>query len=280
MPIRTIYSYAKLFIFIIFFDISMVDKEFVRTEELKDVLERAVDLKSCGIMSYLSLGKWRIVDVLLTSVGQDSLEFFLSEEQSARIQAPRKDQPVGISIEHEFCKYVFEAVVIETEPSNDSNIGKIIYLVMPDSAEKMQRRLYVRVPVPCGVNVKTLFWHRGYNDEAKEAPDENYWQGRLLDLSAGGLRLDIDFCQESNFNVDQFIGLQFTPMSYEKPIVLEGQIKHIKTIDDGEKLCIGVEFLGLEATKEGRKKLLKLGDVVNVYQNENKMRKKERVLLS
>ncbi len=257
----------------------MVEKVIIRSKELKEVLARTVDLKTPAIMSYLSGGKWHTANVLLTAIGQNSLHFELSEEHTGTSNA-RKDQPVGISIQHEFNKYVFETVVLEIKTSEGPNIRKIIHLGIPDRIEKMQRRLYARVPVPEELKVKTLFWHRGYHDEAREAPDENYWQGKLLDISAGGLRLVIEGWQNSYFNVDQFIGLQFTPMSYQKPIVLEGQIKHIEEIDEGEKLCIGAEFLGLEASNEGRKKLRRLAEVINTYQNENELNKEKNVVLN
>lgn len=257
----------------------MVEKEVIRSEELKEVLVQAVDLKTPGIMSYLSKGKWHTANVLLTAVGQNSLHFELTDESEISTSIARKDQPVGISMQQEFNKYVFDSVVLETMASEELNSRKLIHLGMPDKMEKMQRRLYARVPVPAELKVKALFWHRGYNDEARKAPDENYWQGKLLDLSAGGLRLVIEGWQQSYFNVDQFIGLQFTPMSYQKPIVLEGQIKHIQIIEDGEKLCIGAEFLGLEASNEGRKKLRRLVEVIDSYQIENEQRKEKKFVM-
>ncbi len=258
----------------------MVEKVVIRSEELKEVLAQAVDLKTPGIMSYLSRGKWRTANGSLTAVAQNSLHFGLSEEQDTCTSDVCIDQPVGISIQHEFDKYVFETAVLGTEALEEPNIRKIIHLRIPDRIEKMQRRLYARVPVPVELKVKTLFWHRGYHDEARKPPDENYWQGRLLDISAGGLRVVIESWQRGHFNVDQFIGLQFTPMSYQKPIVLEGQIKHIEEIDESEKLCIGAEFLGLEASNEGRKKLRRLADVINTYQNENELNKEKNVVLN
>ena len=258
----------------------MAEKVVIRSEELKEVFVRAVDLKTPGIMSYLSRGKWHTADVLLTAVGQNSLHFELSEGQDTCTSNVCKDQPVGISIQHEFNRYVFETVVLGTKIPEELNIRKIIYLKIPDSIEKMQRRLYTRIPVPGELKVKTLFWHRGYHDEARKPPGENYWQGELLDISAGGLRVVIESWQHSYFNVEQFVGLQFTPMSYQKPIVLEGQIKHIEKIDEEEKLCIGVEFLGLEASNEGREKLGRLADVINAYQSENEMNKEETVVLN
>ena len=179
----------------------MAEKVVIRSKKLEEVLARAVDLRTPGIMSYLSRGKWHTANVLLTAIGQNSLHFELSEEHTCTPKAC-KDQPVGISIQHESNKYVFETVVLGIETSEGPNIRKIIHLRIPDKVEKMQRRLYARVPVPEELKVKALFWHRGYHDEAREAPDENYWQGRLLDISAGGLRVVIEGWQHSYFNVD------------------------------------------------------------------------------
>jgi len=133
----------------------------------------------------------------------------------------------------------------------------------------MQRRAYWRVKVPPKLNIRVLFWHRGYMDNTEEAPLDNYWQGQLLDLSAGGSRISVDVAQGSNFRTGQLVGLQFTPGYYQKPILLEAQIKHLSEIPEEKQLVIGVEFLGLEVSGQGRRKLRRILDVVEDYEKQN-----------
>lgn len=143
-----------------------------------------------------------------------------------------------------------------------------LLLAAPEKIEKMFRRADLRVKTPEFLNVKVMFWHRGYADDSEIVPAEDYWQGKLGDLSLGGARIYVDREQESNLRVDQLVGLQFTPMPYHQPILLEGHIKHLTQTDD-QTLCLGIHFLGLEISSKGREKLGKLVEAVSQYHKAN-----------
>ena len=133
----------------------------------------------------------------------------------------------------------------------------------------MQRRGDVRVKVPGSLNVEVLFWHRGYRDDSTEVPAENYWQGRLVDLSANGMQIAVPLEQSANFRRGQLVGLQFTPMPYQKPIMIEGQVKHVERTEEGTELHLGIQALGLEATSQGREKLRKIISILEEYNKAN-----------
>ena len=91
----------------------------------------------------------------------------------------------------------------------------------------------------------------------------------MMDLSAGGAQITVTKEQFENFKQDQFIGMQFTPLPFEKPVTVEGQIKHIAAApDDSEMISLGIEFLGLEASTDGRDKLDKIVETIGVYQKD------------
>ena len=75
--------------------------------------------------------------------------------------------------------------------------------------------------------------------------------------------------QKPNFTIGQLVGLQFTPMPYEKPILLEGQLRHIAPTIDEKNLALGIQIIGLEASSEGREKLHRLCSVVEQYHQIN-----------
>ena len=100
---------------------------------------------------------------------------------------------------------------------------------------------------------------------------ENYWQGELLNISAGGVQIAVALDQRPNFRIGQLVGLQFTPMSYEKPIHVEGQVRHIAQAADGQTLDVGVEFVGLEASGQGRQRLHRIINAVNEYERRNRL---------
>jgi len=134
----------------------------------------------------------------------------------------------------------------------------------------MQRRAYERQPIPSELNVRAMFWHRGYINNSAEGPDEDYWQGKLENLSAGGAMIRVGLDQRKFFTVGQLVGVQFTPMSYQKPLLLEGQVRHLETPGSQDGLLVGVEFLGLEASSEGRDILHRLLNVIEAYEKPSK----------
>ncbi|MBW8017811.1 MAG: PilZ domain-containing protein [Planctomycetes bacterium] len=244
----------------------MSNAQALNPKEISDVMENTVESGQICVMSHLTKGKWHRIEVKIHSVSQKSIMLELLDSPAANTDI-QIDQPVGMSFEVDFIKYLFESTVIGFEPAvNQEQTGRIM-IKKPISIEKMKRRSYKRVPIPDEMKVNTLFWHRGYTDDSTEVPIESYWQGRMLDLSAGGAQITVTRKQFENFKQDQYIGMQFTPLPFEKPVLLEGQIKHIAAVaDDTEMISLGIEFLGLEASTDGREKLDKIVETIGVYQ--------------
>ncbi len=243
--------------------------------EFREILKKAADEQITAVMSHLCKGKWHMTKVAITALTPNALHVDVSISENHRSGSIRIDQPVGMSVEAGSSKYIFETTVTGMESSvNDAGEGKII-LNLPDRVEKMQRRADARASVPDSLNVKVLFWHRGYADETIAMPMENYWQGSLIDISAVGLRMAVDLDQEPNFRTGQFIDLQFTPMPYEKPLHLEGQVRHVAKTDDGQSVSLGIQVIGLEATRMGRQKLQRMHNIVADYQKAGGARTQE-----
>ena len=192
--------------------------------------------------------------------------------------------------------------------------GKIV-LKIPDRIEIVQRRSYFRVEVPKSLKVNVMLWHRGYSngdtEQRKEYPGDgatceknqvqkslpenlatcqtksqsscehqvlpkHYWQGRLADISAGGAQIVVDAEQKPDFKQGQFIGLRFTPMPYEMPLVFDAQIRNILPTATEKGICLGLQIVGLEASPEGRGVLQRLCNVVERYYQINQTGAKMR----
>lgn len=251
----------------------MTEHEVLTAKEIKEVLKTAADDSIIGTMSHLTKGKWHQADVIFTTITDSAIHIQIKPKENQIAIDINIDQPVGMSFEIGSSNHIFESVVIGLESSvNDNFSGKVV-LELPDSIERVQRRADARVQVPKSIKVKVLFWHLGHMDDSMVAPPENYWQGELTNISGGGLQIGIDLEQGSNFRVNQLVGLQFTPMSYEKPILLEAKVKHLVQNADNTQLLVGVEFIGLEASNEGRQKLRRVLEIVQIYENENQLQK-------
>jgi len=254
--------------------------------EPKEILQVAIDKKIPAIMSYLSKGKWHVAKVLLTHLAAERVDVestrLEKRQQPINIQV---GQPVGISFKYEYGKFVFDTRVVGLEPSPDATNGGAIVLAVPGRIEVIQRRSYFRVEVPELLKVKVLLWHRSSKrepeDQMREAGEDTsrYCQGRLVDISAGGAQVVIDSDApggQAEFKKGQFIGMRFTPMPYEKPLMVSAQIRNALPRAGGGSIYLGLQLVGLEASLEGRQVLTRLVGVVERYYKMNQSGTRQR----
>ena len=65
------------------------------------------------------------------------------------------------------------------------------------------------------------------------------------------------------------MGVRFTPMPYETPLMFSAQIRNVLPTADHTSLCLGLQIVGLEASEEGREVLSRLAKVVETYHQIN-----------
>ena len=284
----------------------MNEATMLRGAEPREILETAIQEKVPAIMTYLSRGKWHVTKVLLTNLGASRLSAQIWPKEKPHPINININQPVGISLKYGYGKFVFDTKVVDLKLSNpalsneknpahcESKTGKQrqsgqIVLSVPARIEIVQRRSYFRVDVPRALKVNVLLWHRGLNrlpepevwdrDEQKDDNDrktQDYYKARLRDISAGGAQIVIDASQKPDFRKGQFIGLTFTPRPYERPLILDAQIRNILPTADGNNICLGLQIVGLEASPEGRQVLQRLCNVVEHYYQINQSGAKQQ----
>lgn len=236
---------------------------------LLNLLSLAAFHQKTGVMTFLTLGRWQTVRAVLLKCSEQTVVLEVFSDVQSTSKNIRINQPVGFSFRLDHSKYVFESTVVGVDSSVlDGKSGKVL-LELPRRVEKIPRRAYQRQPVPKKLNVKVLFWHRGFLEKVSSLPVDCYWQGQLQDLSAGGLRMAIGLEKKDCFSVGQLFGIQFTPLSYQRPILAEGQLRHIREDKEGRMLWLGVEYLGLEISVEGRAALQRLLETVEEYRRLN-----------
>jgi len=277
----------------------------LRGNEPEKILRTAINKQIVAIMSYLSKGKWHVAKVLLRELTGDRIAIeSAAPKKKLHPLNIQPEQPVGISFKYEYGKFVFDTMVVSLEASSgpevDQGWGGRIILAIPDRIEVVQRRSYFRVEVPQSLKVKVVMWHRSNRRQAEKeilvAPDEqshdgqthNYCQGRLIDISAGGAQVVVPYQPEHDSSADprrdstskvsksfragdldlkkgQFVGMRFTPMPYETPVMISAQIRTVLPISDGSGASLGLQIVGLEASPEGRAVLARLIDIVENY---------------
>jgi len=73
----------------------------------------------------------------------------------------------------------------------------------------------------------------------------------------------------ADFRKGQFLGVRFTPMPYEVPLMFNVQVRNVLPTADRADLCLGLQIVGLEASEEGRQTLGRLAKVVERYHQIN-----------
>jgi hypothetical protein len=260
-----------------------------RGVESQKILQIAIEKRVPAIMSYLSRQKWHVAKVVLADLVGDRLsvesmapgtgEF--SQRNRQRPINIQVDQPVGISFKYEYGKFVFDTTVVGLEPARNTGGhregGGTIVLAVPDKIEVVQRRSYFRVGVPESLKVQVLLWHRSgpAKGSGRTTGQDQFvgsgCVGRLVDISAGGAQVIVPHDnsatpgQGADFKKGQFVGMRFTPLPYETPLVLSAQIRNVLPTVDGGNASLGLQIVGLEASPEGREVLTRLIGVVEQY---------------
>lgn len=234
----------------------MTRGETLQPDQIRDFLLSSIQGHADVVVSFTHGGKWHLIHTQICRFDEDSIA--LKGDSEGLVV----NQPVGMCVRLGHFKYLFETRVSSLDD------GQVL-LDYPEIVEQLQRRAFERQQVPANLKVKCLFWHRGYLDDIQTAPAEQYWQGRLLNLSSGGAQIAVDLDLKDYFSKGQLVGVQFTPMSYQRPLLLEAHVKYLIEQSDQGQFLVGVEFLGLEASADGREVLHRLVRVVHDYDKMN-----------
>ena len=143
------------------------------------------------------------------------------------------------------CVYHFDAPYRSASPLPDT----IWYLELPEHAERIQLRDFVRVPIPISIDVKLP----GDHGERK-----NYREVHLIDISGGGLC----FVHDKPLRIDAPIRVRVPELPRIGTLETEGTIRRVTPIDTnlGITYHIGVVF-GDTLGKRERERL-----VQSIYQ--------------
>ena len=233
----------------------------------REVLESAIEQKTIAIMTYLTERRWHVAKLVFTDLGANKLSCRIITDGKPRPINVRSEQPVGVSMKHPCGKIIFETKIISLEPAAD---GGAIILAVPNRVEIINRRSYFRVKVPSSLKVKTVCWHRDQKQDddlncSKMDSDKRYWQGTLIDMSAGGIQIAIENDQKPLFKKGQFITIRFTPLPYSMPLMFHTQIRNLLPTADNKSVCMGLQIVGLEASAEGHEVLKQICEVVEQY---------------
>ena len=128
------------------------------------------------------------------------------------------------------------------------------------------RRNHVRLNVAEPLEIEVLIWHGGRKDDYHKLLPGHSWRGKLVDISEGGAQVAIDTAEETTLGKGRLVGLEFAPESAGALLTFDAQVREILPTADGHNICLGLQFVGLEANPEGRQCLQRLCNAEGVYQ--------------
>jgi c-di-GMP-binding flagellar brake protein YcgR len=160
--------------------------------------------------------------------------------------APAAGDTVGVSFRRGHRKWMFETTVIECQiPNPGSNHEPLLIIRKPESVQAVQRRMYERAAPSPGVQIQVQFSPQEHSDVAGLT-------GRLRDLSAGGMSIDLD--GKIPWSGGQTVNCTICQPETEATINLEAVVRHCESLGSGGSI-LGLQFVGLEASADGRKTL-------------------------
>jgi anti-anti-sigma regulatory factor len=151
------------------------------------------------------------------------------------------------------------------KPSHEHANGGLLELQNLDHSQWPQRRNYFRLSIPSSLQVDVLLWHGGWHNENPKCQIGHYWYGRLVDISESGAQIAIDDTEKTVLRKDELIGIEFRPKSDEAVLTFNARIKEILPTADSKNICLGIEFVGLEANPAGRFRLQEFCSSVGIY---------------
>ncbi len=150
-------------------------------------------------------------------------------------------ESLGVSFRRGHKKCVFSSRVTARQQGADGIAH--LALACPDELHEYQRRAYQRATVPPGRRIPVLVLR---SDESKQL----LCAGDVRDISAGGTQIELDAPYDAHMRVGDAIRLEMTPDPRSPALVLPGVFRHASALASG-KIAIGIQFRGLEASRDG-----------------------------
>ena len=172
---------------------------------------------------------------------------------------------VGVSFKYGYSKFIFEAKVLGLEPSENINsLGRIV-ISIPSKIEVLAKRSYFRVNIPNSLEVPVTLSH--YQENRTQDSDSDFWTGRLVDISAGGIQVAVPAAQNPVLKKGHTAQIKFASPNDGALITIQGLVRYTAPTADKENICLGFQIIGLEATEMGRATLAKLVEAVEYFYN-------------
>ena len=162
---------------------------------------------------------------------------------------------------------IAEENTLALEPLPDSTKGGTIIFANQKNGKPPQRRNYTRLNVPRRIKTDMTLWHLQKENQHIQVPAGKCYclQGNLVDISEGGAQIAIDAAIKPDFQKHQFIGLALKVPTDQTSVTFHAQIREVLPSADSQHICLGLQFVGLEANPTGRRFLQEFPNLLGKY---------------
>jgi hypothetical protein len=191
----------------------------------------------------------------------------LELEQPATLALPT-DLRMGVSFKLKHYKHLCTATLLACQQLTrpDASMADALKLSWPGRMQRLQRRAYTRVDVPDNRIVRAACWLGSSREEpAAGSPTSPVWSGRVSNISAGGLQLVTDASASRDLDVGDDLGMRLTFGLGEQAVYVDAQVRYLELA--GQQVVVGLQFVGLDHTAEGRETLSIISARIAEYQH-------------
>lgn len=231
---------------------------------VQQTLAQAVEKNMPAVVTVRSGDSWDCLRSRLLGIRDGQLQMEIP--QPAEGNAPYEfvpGQEIGISFKVKHHKHLASATVVGIQQLRLNYAFEIPVLAvsMPRRMQRLQRRAYLRADVPANRIVRASFWLGGSDCEPRGGSIENpVWSGQVLNISAGGLQINTNTSAAESFDVGDLIGLRIAfGAGSDQVVFADAQFRHTEKqaceSEAGHRLLVGLQFVGLDQTIEGREAL-------------------------
>lgn len=225
------------------------------------VLQECIDSKRFMVLTYETDRGWRTFKGKFTggSSADHTLRVSLCLPDDGEDGAlPKSGDILGCTfrVGHKKCMF---STKLDSSLTTEEDISAT--LRWPIAVQQLQRRAYDRVEPPRGTVVAVRFWN-AIEKEHGTSEERDVRNGQLVDISAGGMRVKAS--DVSGLELDTTYRCVFTPVPGKPAFVIDAVLRHHEAAE-GARAALGFQFVGLEATIEGRKALDRLAKLVSQF---------------
>ena len=233
----------------------------VADEHRDRILDTMVENTGFALISYHSLRGWRSYKCRFHSLanGDDEIRLVMETLSIADAGSPKPGETVGVSFRMGHKKCMFSAVLREV----DRGVDTTVRLRCIGPLRQLQRRAYDRATPPRNVVVPVRFWQEAASAQSR-GNDRDTRHGQLENISAGGMRIQTRTFHESVSGATYRCIL--TPQPGAPTLIIDAVLRNHDAVAN-ERVSLGFQFVGLEATSEGQELLGSIVQIVNRFKH-------------